>query len=230
MKLSQIETNVWYPVTVPSCNKSTKFRPFTVREERALLVAQESEDSSVMLNTIESVVKNCVQNCPENITTFDAEYLFLIIRSKSVGEDAEVVLTCESCKKTNPQHVDITSAKVLNLKKNLNIKLSDKISLKMRYPSIGDITELGSVEENKDIAAIAATIETVFLGDEVFHTKDAERNDLIEFILNRTDKEMETIVKFIEDIPTVSLHHKYKCLHCETENEIKISGLSDFFA
>ena len=83
MKLSELNPTPIYETTVPSTNKKVKYRPFFVKEERALLAAYESEDISVMLNTISTVVKKCIITPVNELTAFDIEYLFIQIRAKS---------------------------------------------------------------------------------------------------------------------------------------------------
>lgn len=228
-KLSQIDTSVYYPVVIPSTGKKTKYRPFRVREERALLIAQESEDTQTMLNTIESIVKSCVVNCPASLTTFDAEYLFLILRSKSVGEQAEMVIKCKHCEADNPTVIDITKVEVKNIKKDMKLKLSDGLTLLMKYPTLDEVAEVSQDETEKDIKAIASSIQTIYHGDEVYHTNESDIADITEFILNRTDDEMKLIVEFVENIPTVSLTHEFTCKKCGEKNELTVTSLQNFF-
>ena len=88
-----------YNVTIPSLKKEVKFRPFLVKEEKALLLAQQSEDSKVMVNTLKSVIENCIvdQVDIEKLAIFDYEYLFTQIRAKSVGEEVELYFLCDTC-------------------------------------------------------------------------------------------------------------------------------------
>lgn len=230
MKLNEIDTSVYYPITIPSTKKSTKFRPFRVREEKALLTAQESEDSSVMLNTLESIVRSCVVDCPQFLTTFDIEYALIRIRSKSVGEESDITSTCTSCGHENNVRIDLTKVELTNPKQEKTLKLSEKLSVVMRYPGIGEVSELGNMPKSEQItAAIAASIETIYFEDSVFHTSDNDIEEVIEFIMNRTDEEMVQLIEFIENIPTVILETEYKCVGCGENNKIKIKTLSDFF-
>jgi len=229
VNLSEIDTSVYYPVTVPSTKFKTKYRPFRVREERALLTAQESEDSAVMLNTLESIVRACVVKCPKDLTTFDVEYLFLQLRAKSVGEMADVTSECTSCAEKNPIQIDITKATIIGNDQPTRLKLSEKLIVDMRYACIGDLGNMINNEEDADNIAIASSIKTIYFGDTVFHVDEADPADVREFILNRSDDEMKPMVQFIENTPTVVLEHKYACKKCGAENKIRIRNLTDFF-
>lgn len=226
MKLTDIDTSIYYPVMIPSCKKATTFKPFRVREEKALLTAEESGDSSVILSTIESVVRSCVKDCPQELTTFDVEYLMVQLRTKSIGEISDISLECPKCKKDIPIQVDLTKT-IVTEGIDPMIKLNDELTVYMRYPSIGRVADL--VLDAKDNDAIASCIKSVYFKDEVFHTDDGDLAEVVEFVLNRTDKEMEKIVEFINKIPTVELSVTYKCPSCTHEDTLVIRTLADFF-
>lgn len=227
--LSAIDSSTYYPVVIPSTNKKTKFRPFRVRDEKSLLVAQQSEDDGVMLNTLESIIRACVSNCPDDLTVFDVEYLFIQIRSKSVGENAEAVSTCIHCSEKNDVKIDLSTVKVVNLDRDKNIKLSDKLIVKMKYPGISGVASVVNSKLDKEALAIATAIETVYFGDEVFHTKESDIQEIVDFLLNRSDQEMAKLIEFIENLPSTVLESEYKCKKCGEKNKIQIDRLADFF-
>lgn len=229
MNLAEIDTSAYYPITIPSNKKKTKYRPFRVREERALLIAQQAEDDGVMLNTLESIIRSCVANCPADLTIFDVEYLFINIRSKSVGELSEAVSTCLQCAEKNDVQLDLTTVKVLNLNQEKKIKLSDKLVVLMKYPCIGDVADMVLNPEDQETKAVASSIETVYFGDKVFHTKESDMQQVIEFLLNRSAEEMAKLVEFIENLPSTVLEAEYKCKKCGETNKIQIDRLADFF-
>ena len=83
------QTGVVYNLTIPSTDKQVKFRPFLVKEEKALLLAQQSEDSTVMIDTLKTVIESCIIDKVDvsSLAIFDLEYIFTQIRAKSVGEE-----------------------------------------------------------------------------------------------------------------------------------------------
>ena len=106
-----------YNVTIPSLKKEVKFRPFLVKEEKALLLAQQSEDSKVMINTLKSIIENCIVDDidSDKLAIFDYEYLFTQIRAKSVGEIVELIFLCDDCddeKAKTQLNIDITKFQV----------------------------------------------------------------------------------------------------------------------
>ena len=86
-----------YTLTIPSTKKTVKYRPFLIKEEKSLLIAQQSEDPRVMSDTLISVIKSCVLDPIDtsNLATFDVEYIFLQIRGKSVGETVDLFFPCD---------------------------------------------------------------------------------------------------------------------------------------
>lgn len=229
MKLSAIDTSVYYPITIPSNKQLTKFRPFRVREERTLLAAHESGESAVMIASLETVVRACVIDCPVDLTVFDLEFLFVHLRAKSIGEDSNIISHCRFCDEENTVLVDLTTARVVDTNQSMRITLSDKLIVQMKYASINEVSNIMNAKESQDVAAIAACIETIYYDDEVFHTKESQYGEIIEFILNRTDAEMEQITGFIHNTPTVVIESSYDCKKCGEKNLIKITDISDFF-
>ena len=229
ISLATIDTAVYYPVKIPSTGKKTKFRPFSVREERAFLTAHESDDLSTMLHTLETIVRNCVKDCPKDLTTFDVEYLFIQLRAKSVGEVTEAVATCVHCGEKNPIQIKLADVKLINDGQNKNVKLGDRLSVTMRYPSIAEVAEMSTVTEGLEEKAVAASIESVFFDDQVFHVKEGDTKDIIEFIYNRTEAEMAKLTAFVDNAPSVRLETNYKCKKCGKDNSVVVERLVDFF-
>lgn len=228
MRLNEIDTSVYYPVTVPSTGVLTKFRPFRVREERSLMTAQESEDSATMMDTLENIVRSCVVDSPTELTTFDAEYLLLQIRSKSVGEISDVSMACEECEHNNLVAVDISKAELSKNKFGKSIKLAENLVVDLKYPSIKDVRKMLQHKDDP-VYAIAACIETVYFNDTVFRASEGELQDIADFLLNRSEEEMSLLVQFVENIPTLTLGIGYTCSKCGHKNEIVLKNLSDFF-
>ena len=102
MPLPTIETPT-YELKLPSSNKKIKYRPFLVREEKILIIALESKNQNEITNAVTDVLKKCILTKGvdvDTLPTFDIEYLFLNIRSKSIGEDIKLTVTCPDDKET----------------------------------------------------------------------------------------------------------------------------------
>ena len=140
MPLPKINTPT-YELTLPSNKKKIKYRPFLVREEKILILALESGDAKQISSSIVEIMADCIETKTVDITklpSFDIEYLFLNIRAKSVGETVDVVITCPDDKKTTVDtSINIDDIKVKETPGHKNIiKLDDKYSMKLKYPSM----------------------------------------------------------------------------------------------
>ena len=74
-----------YDLTIPSTNESVKFRPFLVKEEKILLMAQEGEELQEKIDAIKQIIGNCLVSDVDvdKLSTFDIEHIFIELRSKS---------------------------------------------------------------------------------------------------------------------------------------------------
>ena len=96
MALPKLNSGPKYQLEIPSSKQTIKYRPFLMKEEKSLLIAMESKDNTVILNTLVDTIKQCVDDeiRTDKLTSFDVEYMFLQIRSKSVGETADIGINC----------------------------------------------------------------------------------------------------------------------------------------
>ena len=124
MPLPKINTPT-YELTLPSNNKKIKYRPFLVREEKILIMALETENSEDISNAVVDILSECILTKGVDVTklaTFDIEYLFLNVRSKSVGETVEVNVVCPDDNKTSVQmEINLDSIKVQKTRGHKNI-------------------------------------------------------------------------------------------------------------
>ena len=142
MPLPKISTPT-YELELPSTGKKIKYRPFLVKEEKILILALESENIKQITTSIKSILKECIQTRGVKIDTlpiFDIEYLFLNVRGKSVSEALDLVVTCPDDNKTTvPVKIYIDEIKVVKSPDHNNdIKLDDKLTLRLKYPSLDE--------------------------------------------------------------------------------------------
>lgn len=224
-----------YDVVIPSTKKKVKFRPFLVKEERALLTAQESEDVRVMISTLSQVVANCVQPPQENLSTFDVEYLFVQIRSKSVGEISTLVFPCDNCDGPNSKmRIELDLRKVfvhVPEGHTTKIELSPKKIAQMKYPSIDDIERIKDTED-KELAkreAIKACIATVFIGEETYHISEEPEEELNKFLDTLQSNEYAKLEDFIRNMPETRADVEWTCPDCGHKHKKVLRGINSFF-
>jgi len=238
MPLPKINTPT-YELTLPSNNKKIKYRPFLVREEKILIMALETENSEDISNAVVDILSECILTKGVDVTklaTFDIEYLFLNVRSKSVGESVEVNIVCPDDNKTSVQmEINLDSIKVQKTRGHKNIiKLDDQYSMKLKYPSLNEFignnfdTNEGNMVD-KSLSMITSCIEMVYDEEESWNASDSTKQELEEFVEQLNSKQFKSIEKFFETMPKLS--HKVKVTNptTEVESEVVLEGLASFF-
>jgi hypothetical protein len=227
-----------YNLEIPSTGQMVEFRPFLIKEEKALLIAQQSENPKVMVDTLKQVIRDCVKGDinVNNLAVFDLEYIFMQLRAKSVGESVELLLKCDTCedeKAISPVRIDITQLKVEKLPEHTNkIDLFDDVGIALKYPSIETITKFDSIEtENLDqiFDVVIDCVDYIYTTSEVFHAKEQTKQDLLDFLNNLSSDQFGKIQKFFETMPKLSKAIDYKCPVCGAEHHKVLEGISSFF-
>lgn len=220
-----------YITKLPSTGKSVKFRPFTVKEEKSLLLALQEALPEVTVEALKNVIKVCTHGevDPNKVPYYDIEFLFLQIRGKSVGETVEFVGSCECSEKAKTEFiVDITSP-IIEPKPtgNIKIKIPDtNYTIEMRHPTLDDFTKQFDESEQSGIEVVANCIIQVFTDDEVMSWS---RQETLEFVESMTSKQQKDIAQFLKDMPMVKIPMKYVCQECSKEHLSFMSGFSNFF-
>jgi hypothetical protein len=239
MALPKLNDTPKYDLIIPSMNKKTRFRPYLVKEEKVLLIAAETGDINQITRATLDLIKSCLEDEIDvrKLTSFDAEYLFLQIRSKSVGETAELILLCaeDNCEHENRVTVNLNDVEVEIDKEVSNIiELTDKVSIEMKYLSYFDIMnipELRNSETDVDriYNIIINSIEAVLAEDERVVMKEESKEAIEEFVNGMTSAQFEKLRKFVLNMPELKLDIKYKCGSCGHDNKTTVRGLASFF-
>lgn len=236
MALPLMQTPV-YELVIPSTQKAVKYRPFLVKEEKALLLAQQSEDSKVMLETLKKVISNCVSGVDaEKLALFDLEYIFLQLRARSVGELSELTYACLECNDPKAKvniKLDISTINVeFNDKHTATIDLFDSVGVKMKYPSLDILVKLGNInDEDIDSAlkVIAQCIEFLYDGDKIYPSSEQSEEELIEFLEKLTRYQLEKIKNFFTTMPRLRKKVEFDCPVCKFHHQYTIEGIENFF-
>ena len=219
-----------YTAVLPSNGKSISFRPFNVREQTKILIAMQESDTTA-LNTAIKVIEDCTNIKVENLPVFDFEYLLLKIRSKSAGETIEMNGVCECSGKT-PIIIDLDKVIVKGVDKKLKpIKLSEESSVKMKYPTIMYISATEKMDEVEGVFAVMSScIDEIYIGEDVYSSRDQTKEDLDGFIDNLTTGQFKLLQEFFDKIPKISHLVEFKCIKCGKDNTVLMEGIDTFFA
>lgn len=220
-----------YPAILPSSGKTVSFRPFTVKEEKSLLLALQEGDAATVTMAIKNVIDVCTDGevNPDEVPYYDVEFLYMQIRSKSIGEVIDLVGSCD-CSPTakTPFSVDIADIQVLPAPSGRQmIKIPDTpYTVEFDHPTISDFSKTFNVAQDSSVEVVANCMKSVFTEDEVL---DWSMKEKMEFVESMTSKQQKDMAKFLDDMPMVKLPVSYKCCKCGELNQETISGMESFF-
>ena len=226
-----------YELNLPSSGKKIKYRPFLVKEEKILILAIESGSIKDISRAIKDVLKSCILTKGvkiDELPTFDIEYLFLNIRSRSIGESIDLVITCpdDNETKVNKQiYIDEIEVKT-NEDHNPDIKLDDTYTMRLKYPSLDQfIDENFNFDEAKDNSfdIISSCIEMVYSDEEAWEAKDCTKKELLEFVERLNSSQFKEVEKFFDTMPRISHDIEVENPNTKVKSTVKLEGLAIFF-
>ena len=233
MALPKLNT-ITYELNLPSTGEKIEYRPFLVKEQKALLIAQESDDAKQIEKAFAQIINDCVVDNidPYNLPMFDIEYVFLRIRGKSVGETVKLNVLCPDDEKTrvdvevNLEEVDVQ----MSVEHTNIIELTKDISMVMKYPCLKDMT---GFDEDGDITNIFEMIKRcvheVHDGETVYNKIDMSESELDEFIDSMSTENFEKVTNFFDTMPKLIHVIEVKNPKTKKKSEIPIEGLQSFF-
>jgi len=232
-----------YELKLVSLKKPIRFRPFTVKEEKLFLMANESKEEETIVGTVKQVINNCVIDDldVETLPVFDLEYLFINLRAKSVGEEVKLNYQCNNdieedgktkkCGNAVKFTLNLLDVKPEAEKNHSNkIELSDKLGIVMKYPKLNFIAG----QENKTdteiiLDLIVDCIDYIYDENQMYYAKDSTRQELVDFVDSLQSKDLEKIKSFFETMPKIKKQLDFKCSKCGYEEKVMLEGIQNFF-
>ena len=230
-------TTPTYELEVPSTDEKIKYRPFLVKEEKILLIALESGESKDIINAVKEIVSECTFGKVDLgiLPMFDVEYVFLRIRSKSVGEVSKLKLLCPDDKKTYADvEVNLEDVQVQVGDEHTNkIDLGDGKGVIMTYPTIDSFSETGiqNITAKNMLDVIGTCMLQIYedKGEKVYEAKDQTKKELNDFIESMNTGQFQKLQKFFDTMPKLKHTVKVKNPKTKKESEVTLTGLNDFF-
>jgi len=225
-----------YEMEVPSTGEKIKYRPFLVKEQKVLMIAQETGNEKDMAQAMCDIVKNCTDNViktPEKLPTFDIEYMFLQLRSKSVGDEVELEVTCPDDGETKvPVKLKLSEVEIeRNDDHSPEVMITDKIGMKFKYPSMVDISKYtGGKTKTVDLTfgVIRDCLECIFDENEVY--EDMSKKEVDEFIESMNTDQFQKVQNFFDTMPKLRKRIKVTNPKTNKEGEVLIEGMQNFLA
>ena len=218
-----------------SLDMPVRYRPFTVKEEKILLIAEEGKEEKEVLFAIRQILQNCLvtQIDVNRLPLFDLEYLFLQIRSKSVTnvstvkyrdlEDEEVREFEINFDKITPQ---------LDPNHTTEIKLQNDFIVTFKYPTIEmmskiDINKLDEVETSLEM--VAECLDKIIQGEDAYLAENYTQEERMSFLESLSVPQFEKILdEFVTSMPKMVYKINYTN-NLGNEREIVLEGFMSFF-
>lgn len=231
MSLPKIDQPL-FEMKIPSNNKVVKFRPFLVKEEKLLLIAQQSESDRDILRAIKQVLNNCIVDDinVDDLATFDLEYMFLKLRSKSVNNIVKLSYRDNEDDQVYEFEVDLDDIEITMKEQNNKIKINDNMGIIMKYPAAAITEQMTEFENEIDLLMffVKKCIDTIYDEDNVYPAAEASEAELEAFIDSLNLDTFQKIREFFDAMP--QLYHKLEYTNkMGHERTIELNNLRDFF-
>lgn len=243
-----------YSTKIPSTGLVVKYRPFTVNEEKILLTASESGDEQEMIEATKQVIANCFENINvDSLTTYDADFLFIQLRIKSVSPTSELMyrnMNCvknggEPCKKTINIKINLEDVSVKKFDEEsekfveyqpknqvaggFKIDLVDGVGVIIKHPGFNEKLEFSKIENPSDDDLVKLCIVSVFDAESVYTKEEFSKENLDEFYSSLITPLRDKLLEFISDIPELRYETEFVCKECGFTEQFVFNKLPDFF-
>lgn len=222
-----------YQITVPSSKKKLVFRPFLMREQKILYSAMETDDQKQIFDAICRIIVNCVDGDinPETLPMFDLEYIFMKIRSKSVGEIVEVYTSCPKCNARKNLQINLEEVQVKFSEEHTNkIMLDEKLGVLLRYPTFEDsLKNVADMSTAEIMNYVCDSIDMVFDDTTNYSRKDFTSEELRDFVESLNNQQFDKISSFYRSMPRLHKEVDCTCNSCNHDFKVTFEKLSDFF-
>jgi T4 bacteriophage base plate protein len=266
-KLPQINYPI-YTVQLLSQKEPVQVRPFTVREEKLLLMAVSAADLVTTTDALKQIISNCVIGEGfdiNNMAMIDMETIFLNLRARSIGEKGITYFKCQNLVPFKPKPtrtmsngvmmlveapppnpdappqmvecgmvldvpVDFLNVPVLNKDTQLQIKFTEDVGVKMRFPTFDLFRKLNDVpEQDVEMVMVANCLDIIYDKDNAHNAQECTDDELKEFLLNLPGDKYEMLREFIKHVPQTHQESNIVCTKCKYDHKIVLEGLQDFF-
>lgn len=222
-----------FEMVLPSSGEIVKYRPFTVKEEKILLIAQEGDDIKSAINAVKQVVNNCLIDVDiEKFSMFDLEYILLLLRSKSVDNNVKFAIRDPDTDETVELELDLDDVKVTTVDEHTNkVRVNEEYTMFLRYPTINQFVEFIDGDQEDPLVTyniMVSCLDKVASESEVFNFKDFSREEIDKFMDDLSGDVLVQIKQFFDTMP--KLRHEMKYVNKNGNDKIFVlEGMKSFF-
>jgi hypothetical protein len=164
------------------------------------------------------------------------------LRARSVEEIVDLKYKCNNVVLNDKGESDACTG-VVDFKVNLleieptknpehtnKIQLTENLGVVLKYASFDMIQKYEDKSEGEIMSSMLVDcIDYIYDKDQIYYAKDVSRDELVEFVDNLQQKDLEKIKVFFDTLPEIKKDVHFKCPKCSYEEDIQIKGLQSFF-
>ena len=232
MGLPKIDKPV-FELVLPSTGKKIKYTPFTVKEEKILLIAQESKDVEQSILSMKQIVNNCLVDIKvEDLSMFDMEYVLLLLRSKSVDNTVAFTIKDPDTEERVELTFDLDEVEVsVDERHTKEIRLDDTYVLYMRYPTIDEFLMMikgGVNDSDTSFDIMISCMDKLVSEEEVFKFSDFTSEEIEAFMDSLEADVIKKMKFFFDSMPKMRHTIKYND-KTGKEKTFVVEGTETFF-
>lgn len=233
--LPKLNSDYKYEMTLPVSGIKHRYRPYLVKEEKALLMANESEERSAMAIAMRDTLESCVEGADVgNMALADVEYAFSQVRARSAGETVIVrEVKCEHCGAPHRASINLLDATITDteFEEQHSIELQSGWILDVRWPSLESAINAPHTASEVDqaFAMMAEVMVALRTPDGMWDFAEVSDAEKQEFIESMNADQLGKVKEYIENMPQCKIDLKFTCTDCFEQTTIELKGIENFF-
>ena len=228
-----------YRVELPVSQKTVRYRPFLVKEQRNMLMVKEDATPEEMYYALVGMLQSvCIDDLKiEELPMTDVEYMFMHVRARSVGETQSVQGPCQQidCDGTVNFKVDMTDLQVTMPENKVDIdgriEINDELTVQLVIPTSKQMMSVAGIKNESDMIRqlLLLSLTKIYDKENIYDLKEYRDSEIIDFVESLTIEQFANISKFFEEVPTVHIDIEGVCDTCKAKAKDRIQGFANFF-
>lgn len=223
-----------FELEIPSTKQKIRYRPFLVKEEKILLIAQQSNDPKDVVFAVKQVIQNCCLSeiNIDHLTTFDIEYFFIKLRSKSVNNMVNLRYRDLEDEKIYDFEVDLESIEVIyDEKHDNNIQINENTVLVLKYPTMNLVNEIEKIEDETELVfqILRNCMDKIIQETRIYDIINETKEEIDDFILSLDVNTFNKVQQFFNTMPKLKYVIDYEN-SLGNKRQIVLQNLNDFFS
>jgi hypothetical protein len=220
-----------YETTLPVADLVVKYRPYTVKEQKIMMMAAAGNDPTEIVNSIKQVIENCTNVNWGALCDADFEFLFTRLMSVSISNVAAAEFShdcgADGCPTAHQTSINLDNIQVIGLD-----KLKDKYVRRKNYWVVPFDEESGicmkqTLSMTNQNETIFNSVVSIYDADGVYDEFNEE--ELSEYLDGLLNEDFEKINEFINTQPYCFTNATATCTKCSKKIQADLKGVLDFF-